>query len=60
MKMKKNISYVSHVNNIVTTHMLILQCTFCIAVYHVKFKTYNGLRTSENDSLPKIVIGNVS
>ena len=58
--MKKNIRYVSHINNIVSTHMLILQCTFCFAVYHVKFKTYNGLRTSENDALPKIVIGNVS
>lgn len=34
--------------------------TLYIAVYHVGFKTYNGLRTSENDALPKIVIANVN
>lgn len=31
-----------------------------IQLYHVRFKTYNGLRTSKNDALPKIVLANAS
>lgn len=31
-----------------------------IQLYHVKFKKYNGLRISENDALPKIVIANAT
>ena len=34
--------------------------TLLVSVYHVRFKKYNGLRTSESDALPKIVIANVS